>query len=322
MKPSASVLLNRLLARGKFRHLQVLLRVAELGSVQRAADAIGVTQSTVTQTLAYLERLLEERLFQRHARGVTPTPACVDLLPVARQILQGLADGAGALAGRQGSGSGVVRMAASAAAIHGLVRPSMAAFAERHPGIQVQLREAEGEDLLLTVARAEVDLVACRQPAALPGGWTFVPLVQDRFVIVCGANHPLARGPRPDTQTLAHQTWMLAPAESAARQCFDSLAERFAEPPATHPLVTRVIPLMVDALRRSPLLALLPLSVVRPQVDEGVLAVIPLDEAPLLEPVGLLRAEQDEREAAGMLAAHLQAHPAAAGGHRRGTRAN
>ena len=51
MPESATVLLNRLLARGKFRHVQALLRLAELGSVQRAADAIGVTQSSVTQTL-------------------------------------------------------------------------------------------------------------------------------------------------------------------------------------------------------------------------------------------------------------------------------
>ena len=75
-------------------HLQVLLRLAELGSVQRTADTIGMTQSAVTQTLAYLENLLETRLFNRHARGVRPTAACLDLLPVARQVLQGLMEGA------------------------------------------------------------------------------------------------------------------------------------------------------------------------------------------------------------------------------------
>ena len=78
----ASTLINRLLARGKFRHIQVLLRLAELGSVRRTAEAIGVTQSSVTQTLAYLEDLLETPLFHRHAKGVRPTDACRDLLPL------------------------------------------------------------------------------------------------------------------------------------------------------------------------------------------------------------------------------------------------
>jgi hypothetical protein len=36
LKPSASVLLQRLLSRGKFRHIQVLLKLAELGSVRSA----------------------------------------------------------------------------------------------------------------------------------------------------------------------------------------------------------------------------------------------------------------------------------------------
>ncbi len=74
MSTTATVLLNRLLARGKFRHVQVLLRLAELGSVQRTANAIGLTQSSVTQTLSYLERLLELQLFERHARAACDPP--------------------------------------------------------------------------------------------------------------------------------------------------------------------------------------------------------------------------------------------------------
>lgn len=91
MPNNATAFLNRLLARGKFRHVQVILVLAELGSVQRTADAIGMTQSSVSQTLAYLEQLLEVRLFERHARGVRPTLACADLLPVARQLMMGVA---------------------------------------------------------------------------------------------------------------------------------------------------------------------------------------------------------------------------------------
>ena len=113
MQLTATSLLHRLLARGKFRHVQVLLLLAELGSVQRTADAIRMTQSSVTQTLAYLEGLLEVRLFERHARGVRPTAACRDLLPVARQLMLGVAVGAQIVAARQQQGEGVVRVIAS-----------------------------------------------------------------------------------------------------------------------------------------------------------------------------------------------------------------
>ena len=100
MKSAVTPLLNRLLARGKFRHLQVVLKLAELGSVQRTADALGMTQSSITQTLAYVENLMEAKLFHRHARGVRPTPACMDLLPVARQMMLGLIEGAEIVAAR------------------------------------------------------------------------------------------------------------------------------------------------------------------------------------------------------------------------------
>ena len=64
MHPSETALLNRLLVRGKFRHTRVLLKLAELSSIQRTAESIGTTQSAVTQTLAYFEEMLETPLFR------------------------------------------------------------------------------------------------------------------------------------------------------------------------------------------------------------------------------------------------------------------
>ena len=48
MSASATVLRNRLLSRARLRHLQVLVYVAELGSVRKAAEAIGLTQPAAT----------------------------------------------------------------------------------------------------------------------------------------------------------------------------------------------------------------------------------------------------------------------------------
>ena len=311
MSAAATVLLNRLLARGKFRHLQVLLRLAELGSVQRTADAIGLTQSSVTQTLAYLESLLEVPLFQRHARGVTPTPACLDLLPVARQVMLGVADSADVLAARQRRGGGSVRLVASAAAVHSVLLRALPRFHQRHPAIQVHLREAEGEDQLLAVARGEADLVACRQPMTLPEGWDFAPLLDDRFVVACAPGHPVLRRQRPDWRALGRETWLLAPAESAARLRFDAIAAHFGAAARTHPLVTRVLASTVAALQTDGVLALLPLANVRHLVDAGQLALVPTPDPMPLLPIGLLRPRQGGSAAAERLAEQLlRAHTA------------
>jgi len=313
LKPSASALFQRLLVRGKFRHIQVLLKLAELGSVQRTADAIGMTQSAVTQTLAYLERLLELRLFQRHARGVRPTAVCNDLLPVARQLLQGMAQGAEILAIHHGEGQHTVRLLASAAAINGLLVQALPLLPEAVPGVEVLLREAEGEDQLLAVARAEVDLVACRRPAEVPEGWTFQPLLPDRLVVICGPGHPLTRVARTDWPALMAQEWLLMPAGTAARERFDALTAAAPGPLRTYPLITRVQTPLAWLLRERPLLAMLPLSVVRHLVDAGELVVLPVEDIGDLEPLGLLHAVQEPGEAATRFADFLRSRCAPSG---------
>ena len=93
-----SAMLNRLLARGKFRHIQGLLYLAELG---RAAHRLGVTQ-----TPACLESLLHFR------RSTGTLEASVLLPPVAHHLLLGLAGGVAALSARQNQGEGYVRLIA------------------------------------------------------------------------------------------------------------------------------------------------------------------------------------------------------------------
>ncbi len=305
---TSSALLHRLLARGKFRHLQVLLQLAELGSVQRTAEAIGMTQSSVTQTLAYLEQLLDTRLFDRHARGVRPTPACTDLLPVARQLMLGLNSGAEVLAARQNQGAGSVRMIGSAAAIHGLLMDALPRFSQAHPAIQVHLEEMEGEDQLLAVSRGAVDLAVCRQPAVVPQGWRFDPLREDGLVVVGRAGHPLATARRPDWADLAAQAWLLLPTGLAARRAFDDLTAHFPTPPRAHPVVTRSPPMLWWLLLRQDLLALLPLNLARPMLSTGQLVPVPVPgPTPGLAPIGILRPTDGLGAAAMQLCDFLQA---------------
>ncbi|HEY8356802.1 MAG TPA: LysR family transcriptional regulator [Ramlibacter sp.] len=305
MELSASTVMNRLLTRGKFRHVQVVLKLAELGSVQRTADAIGMTQSSVTQTLAYLERLLETQLFQRHARGVRPTAAGAQLLPIARQLLHGMTDGAEVIASHHRQGEGLVRLVASGAATHGLLVKALPRFNAQAPQVQVQLREAEGEDQLLAIARGEVDLVACRKPPVVPEGWRFQPLLADRFAIVCRADNPLVRARRVTWTQLAAETWMLLPTGLAGRERFDGFLERFPRPPKMHPLVTRSPAMMSTLLLQCGLLALLPFNLVRPLMESGELAELRIGEAMPMEPLGLLQPQGGAGAAATLLADFL-----------------
>ncbi|MFF7710797.1 LysR substrate-binding domain-containing protein [Pseudomonas sp. NPDC007930] len=62
--------------------------VAKFGSISKAASLLDTVQSNVTQRIRRLENELGVPLFYRHGRGVTLTPAGVQLLPYASQIDQ------------------------------------------------------------------------------------------------------------------------------------------------------------------------------------------------------------------------------------------
>ena len=304
---TATALLNRLLARGKFRHLQVLLRLAELGSVQRTAEAIGLTQSTVTQTLAYLESLLEVKLFERHARGVRPTSAARDLLPIARQLMQGISEGAEAVMAQRARGDGVVRLIGSATATHGLLATVLPQFSRLHTSIQVHLREGEGEDQLLAMVRGEVDLVVSRQPAVVPEGWAFSAVLEDRFAIVCRAAHPLAHMHPVRWTDLAHATWLLLPAGLGARTRFDALWEAHVEgDPTVYPIITQSLSMLQRLMEEQDLLAVLPLNLVRQQLVRGTLVEIASDGDMTMAPIGLLQPIEGVGEATSCLSQFLR----------------
>lgn len=304
--------MNRLLASGKFRHVQVLLRLAELGSLQRTAQAVGVSQSAVTQSLAYLEELLETRLFERHARGVRPTRACVALLPVARQLMSGVSQGAESIAALNQRGREVIRLTASPAAITGLVVHVLPGFHDRYPDIEVVLKDADGEELLLSAANGEADLVACRRPAVVPEGWTFRSLLQDQLVVVAAKDHPLARKRKLGWDSLADQSWVLPPTGSIARSQFDALLPRLTYEPKVYPLLTRTTVAMWWVLRERAALGFVPLSTVLHLIEIGELAVLPLGEPQPMEPIGVLARPDEIAESVILLLEHLHLRFAAA----------
>ena len=305
--PSASVLLNRLQAKARLRHLQVLVKLAELRNLKRCAEALGLSQPGVTQVLADLERLVELPLFERHSRGVRIAPAGLQLLPVARRMLDALAEGSEALTALRHQGEGVVRVAAITSAISGLLVRAVPAFALAHPKLQVQLRECDVDQCALLLARREVDLVYCRAPAVSAAGITFRPLVEDRFVVACGTAHPLAgrRGQR--WSTLARHRWLLSPVGTAARQVFDQVMTQAGLSPPLSPVVTRVSALTWALLQTQPLLTLVPFGVVNQLVQAGQLALIePAHDLPFT-PLGLLMPDPGEAVAAQTFADFVEA---------------
>src|SRR5213593_3965554 len=69
------------------RRLEIFAKVAELGSFSRAAEALFLTQPTISEHIRALEDELGVQLLDRLGRGATPTRAGQLLLGYARRML-------------------------------------------------------------------------------------------------------------------------------------------------------------------------------------------------------------------------------------------
>lgn len=307
--PTADTLLNRFVLKAKFRHMQVLIRLTELGSMRRTALAVNMTQPAVSQLVAELEKLLETQLFFRHARGVAPTEATKDLIPVAQRILDALGEGSEAIANRLVENEGVVRVASSPAAAGGLLHGAMGPFAEANPGILVHIVETSGTDPLGSLAGSAADIVCNREPNVIPKGWVFDTCCEDSLIAVCGEGHPLANRSGITAEELGACKWLLNRVGSVARSRFEDLARKHDWPSSARCQVIMHIPFLTyEMLRSDAYLAILPRSVAAPWLEDGSVREVDADIAIPLAPLGILWREQNAGEAATRLANHLKAH--------------
>jgi DNA-binding transcriptional LysR family regulator len=295
MKPTAGALRQRLLTRARLRHWLGFARVAELGSVRKAADAIGIAQPALTGLLADLESLIGAPLFERHARGMHLTALGRELLPTARRMLGAVDDAAQQAAALQANAQHVVRVGAIGGAVGGLLAPALPALARRHPELLVQLIEADAAQLDQLVARQEIDVALCRAPSQVPQQWSFQPLLPDRFVVVAGRGHALARRRRLTVEHLREHAWLAMPNGSAARAMFDAVFADGAPPPMCQ-VSSRIPTILWAMLRAQPLLALIPASVVHPLIAAGELVQLHFERHLDLDPIGALYRQGDDRE--------------------------
>ena len=116
--------------------------VVKLGTVSAAANALGVHRATIIRHIDTLEAELGEKLFQRHARGYTPTEAGLDLMRVAQATDEQFNHFATRTMGRSSTLSGELIVTALGA-FAGLLMEPIRVFQEQYPDVSVRMKSSE-----------------------------------------------------------------------------------------------------------------------------------------------------------------------------------
>lgn len=288
MPPSSSVLFGRLIAKARLRQLQLLSSIGELHNLQQAADAVGMSQPAATHALAELEALLGMPMFERHARGMRPTPAGRALLAPIRRALRAMQDASEAVATMQGGATQLVRVGAIEAGIGGLLAFALPRFAADHPCTVVETTQVERDTMLDIWDSQALDLLLCRAPPQLPAGARYLDVASDRYCVVCDPAHPLAGQTDVPLHTLATQRWLMPPPRSIATHDFNSLWDTLQVVPPQCWISGRTLMLSLAVVRSQRLLWFAPVQLLRQLLDLGLVVEVDCAVRQALPPIGVL----------------------------------
>lgn len=191
------------------RRMQILRAVVSSGSMTAAAAQLGYTPSAVSQQVAVLEKEAGITLLERLGRGVRPTAAGRLLTGYTEVISRTVAEAETALADLRAGRTGRLAIRYFTSVGPTLVAPALTKLRREHPGVQIDLRLGETQDPLAEVEQGDADLVIAVRPAERNRpGIRLIHLLDDPYLAVLPAAHPLAARRRLNMADLAPEPWI------------------------------------------------------------------------------------------------------------------
>ncbi|MBB2895799.1 LysR family transcriptional regulator [Pseudomonas sp. AS2.8] len=284
--PHARALFGRL----RYKHLLMLVTLAGTRNLHRAAEALHMSQPATTRMLQDVEEAFGCVLFERQARGLTPTALGVEIIEFARRALNGLDRCAEDLDARRAGGYGHLAVGAIMGALPDLVVRAIAESKACQPGLQLRILGDTSDQLteLLEQERIDVAIARFTQPADL-GRFTFEPLGNEHLAVVVRTGHPLTGRAVPDLAELVEDwPWILQPEASPARVALEAAFVRHSLPPPADIIECGSVFAMLQLVQITDAILVLTEAVVRDHLRTGLLVRLDLEITEPLTPFGIL----------------------------------
>lgn len=175
----------------ELRHLRALVAVVDAGGFTRAARALGVSQSTVSENIAALERTLGTPVLRKGRRAIELTPAGTALLPHARRLLGGL-DAALRDVATSVAEAEVTVSVGTNESISAYVLPSvLATLRATRPATRYQVTPAVCTEVRAGIGTGRFDVGLVLEPPTVGGDEEIINLDESSLVVFAQPSHPL-----------------------------------------------------------------------------------------------------------------------------------
>lgn len=195
------------------RQIRTFHQVIRDGSFSAAAKTLGYTQPAISQQIRALEHAVGSPLFRRRSRSLDLTEAGTLLATHAETILADLSAAEKQVAAIRHLSTGRVRVCTFPSANATVVATASAVLRDTHPGLRVELMEAEPPDSLDLLWGGKCDIALAFSYAGLPhtendSSFDVTDLLDDQMQVLLPANHPFARRQNLVLSDLADETWI------------------------------------------------------------------------------------------------------------------
>lgn len=192
------------------RQLDHFLRVAELGSLSKAAEDLAISQSGLTKSIQSLEREVGAPLFVRRSRGVAKTEYGETFfrhaIAIRAQSRNAFGDIEAMVSGREGT----LAVGTSPNWLYRRFVPIILGFLDDHPGVRLRIETDNAPQLLDALAHGSLDIVfSLCDSASQWQGIEVIPVELDKQGLVVCSDHPLTRNPPDSLADLDRWGWVL-----------------------------------------------------------------------------------------------------------------
>ncbi|MGR3460484.1 MAG: LysR family transcriptional regulator [Roseovarius sp.] len=233
--PAIPATRDELIRRGlRLPQLRLLVALRETGQVSGAAAQVAMTQPAASRLLAELEKIVDARLYDRHARGVMLTPAGEALAARAREMLHGLDQVQHQIASLNSGDRGIVRIGSVTGPAIELVLPVIRELRVTYPEIELSVLVDTSDKLGDALLARELDFYIGR---VLDGMETSAIALEEigpePVALITRLEHPLSHKPDLDLSDCLAYDWVMQPEGGLLRRTAEAhLLRNGYKPPA------------------------------------------------------------------------------------------
>ena len=204
----------------EIRNLITFLKVTELQSFSRAADALDYSQSAVTVQIQQLERELNVQLFDRIGKTVSITQYGKDFVAYARDVVSAVSR-ASSFACDHTQLTGTVRVGTLNSMLTASFSDIVPAFHDRFPHVIAQLHADTIVSLKEKLIKNELDLIYTLDEQVFDTQFVKMSEAEEDIVVVTNIQNPLVRQPVVRLADLVKHPFILMNRSNVYRDLFD-----------------------------------------------------------------------------------------------------